>query len=92
MYKSGEGVWTAPDGGSTIDVGAKVVTATTTHFSEWGVFSDRDEVYIGAGGASGGSSMLPAIDHSFEMGDGTKLIITGTADTYVSLRIPHPVA
>jgi len=68
MYKSGEGVWTAPDGGSTIDVGAKVVTATTTHFSEWGVFGDTM------------LSITANTEATFNIADGTKLVIKGTAD------------
>jgi len=73
MFKSDQGIWTVPDGGSTIDVSAKVVAATTTHFSEWGVFGD---VII---------SITANTDHApFELADGTKFIIKGTADAEVS--------
>ena len=42
MYKNDVGVWTAPIS-STLDMRAKVVTATTTHFGEWGVFGRSTE-------------------------------------------------
>jgi len=73
MYKNNESVWTAPDGGSTIDVSTKVVTATTTHFSEWGVFGDAI------------ISITANTNHApFELADGTKLEIKGTMDATVS--------
>jgi len=77
MFKNANGVWTAPDGGSIIDVGARVVTATTSHFSEWGVFGDATISTI---------SITSDTDHApFELADGTKLIFKGTADAQVSL-------
>jgi len=80
MFKSDQGIWTVPDGGSTIDVSAKVVTATTTHFSEWGVFGD---VII---------SITANTDHApFELADGTKLVIKGTADAEVRPLLPFLV-
>ena len=75
MYKNDEGVWTAPTS-STIDVSANFVTATTTHFSEWGVFGDV---------------MLPITanrEATFTIKDGTKLVIKGSADANVSLLDP----
>ena len=73
MYKNNESVWTAPDGGSTVDVSTKVVTATTTHFSEWGVFGDAI------------ISITANTDHAaFELADGTNLDIKGTMDAKVS--------
>jgi len=44
MFKNEAGVWTAlSDNNSDVDVSAKVVIATTTHFSEWGVFGNSIE-------------------------------------------------
>jgi len=75
MYKNDEGIWTAPDGGSSIDVSAKLVTATTTHLSELGVFGDV--IFI--------ISITADTDHApFELADGTKLFIKGTEDANVS--------
>jgi len=71
MYKSTDGIWTAPDGGSTIDVSAKVVTATTTHFSEWGVFGDAM------------LSITANTEATFNIADGTKLVIKGSMDAKV---------
>jgi len=72
MYKSNESVWTAPDGGSTIDLGANTVTAITTHFSEWGVFGDKM------------LSITASTEATFNIADGTKLVINGTKDAKVS--------
>jgi len=75
MFKNHVGVWTAPDGGSSIDVSTKVVTATTTHFGEWGVFGDVIISII---------SITADTDHApFELADGTKLFIKGTEDAKV---------
>jgi len=71
MLKSTDGVWTAPDGGSTIDVSVKVVTAITTHFSEWGVFGDAM------------LSITANTEATFNIADGTKLVIKGTMDNKV---------
>ena len=76
MYKNDEGIWTAPDGGSSIDVSAKLVTATTTHFSEWGVFCDST------------LSIIANKEATFNIKDGTKLVINGSADANVSLLDP----
>jgi len=44
MFKNEAGVWTAlSDDNSDVDVNAKVVIATTTHFSEWGIFGSSTE-------------------------------------------------
>jgi len=44
MIKNEAGVWTMlSDDNSEVDVSAKVVIATTTHFSEWGVFGSSTE-------------------------------------------------
>ena len=75
MYKNDVGVWTAPVG-STIDVSAKVVSATTTHFSEWGVFGDAM------------LSITANREATFNIKDGTRLVIKGTADANVSLLDP----
>jgi len=48
MFKSDAGVWTEPDGGSKVDVSTGVVVATTTHFSEWGVFGDENSLKDGS--------------------------------------------
>jgi len=86
MYKNNESVWTAPDGGSTIDMGTKVVTAITTHFGEWGLFGDVLIFSI---------SITANTDHApFELADGTKLVIKGTADAEVRpsfLRLPQRI-
>jgi len=75
MYKNDVGVWTAPIS-STIDVSAKVVTATTTHFSEWGVFGDAM------------LSITANREATFNIKDGTKFVIKGTEDANVRLVDP----
>mmetsp|Transcript_89338 Transcript_89338/g.130691 ORF Transcript_89338/g.130691 Transcript_89338/m.130691 type:complete len:355 (-) Transcript_89338:320-1384(-) len=57
MFKNEAGVWTAlSDNSSSVDVSAKVVIATTTHFSEWGVFGSSTENSTGEGSTTVGTS------------------------------------
>jgi len=65
MFKNEAGVWTAlSDNSSSVDVSAKVVIATTTHFSEWGVF----------GGSSQGSATVGTSAASSLTGNGLKVL------------------
>jgi len=65
MFKNEAGVWTAlSDDSSSVDVSAKVVIATTTHFSKWGVF----------GGLREGSATVGTSAASSFTGNGLKVL------------------
>jgi hypothetical protein len=53
FYDEDEDAWTFLESGANVDTGARVVSQTTTHFSEWGVFVTGDvsetDSAVGAG-------------------------------------------
>ena len=53
FYDDDEDAWTFMESGANVDTSARVVSQTTTHFSEWGVFATGDATItdsaIGAG-------------------------------------------
>jgi len=75
MYKNESGLWTAlSDDNSDVDVSAKVVTAITTHFSEWGIFGSPTE-----GSTNEGSTPLESSANS------SVLSLTGSLKVVASL-------
>ena len=51
FYNTATGAWEVVSG-ANVDVNAQVVTQTTTHFSQWGVFSDTQQNTDGSQGTS----------------------------------------
>jgi len=80
MYKNESGLWTAlSDDNSDVDVSAKVVTATTTHFSEWGIFGSTTEGSTTEGSTTEGSTPLESSANS------SVLSLTGSLKVVASL-------
>jgi hypothetical protein len=49
FYDEGNGTWTFMEAGANVDTSARVVSQTTVHFSEWGVFVSGDSDAISSG-------------------------------------------
>jgi len=80
MFKNEAGVWTAlSDDNSDVDVNAKVVIATTTHFSEWGIFGSSTEGSTTEGSTTEGSTTVKISS------DSSVLSLTGGLSVVASL-------